>query len=304
MILIVGGSGTLGKMLASRLLDAGHTVRVMTRTPSKVAAGQTEGPDVVKGDLLDHDSLIRACQGADVVVTAAHSILGRGPNASVHVDGAGQCRLIDAARAAGVRRFVYVSVHEPDPAYRQIPFFRIKHRVEQYLRESGLAWTILRPTAFMDLHAHVLIGEPIIKKGKVVLFGRGERPRNFVAASDVAEIAFRALTEPSCVGQTIDIGGPENFSSNEVVRIYERRTGRRAQVTHAPIALPKVMSVLLRPLHPGLSQIMQTAVLAETVNQAFDAGPLSERFDMRLMSLDEWVSRRLEHDRTTEAAPS
>jgi hypothetical protein len=49
---------------------------------------------------------------------------------------------------------------------------------------------------------------------------------------------------------------------------------------------------------------MQTAVLAETVNQAFDAGPLSERFGMRLMSLDEWVSRRLEHDRTAAAAPS
>jgi uncharacterized protein YbjT (DUF2867 family) len=216
----------------------------------------------------------------------------------MHVDGAGQCRLIDTARAVGVRRFVYVSAHESDPAYQRVPFFRIKHRVEHYLRESGLAWTILRPTAFMDLHAHVLIGEPILKKGKVVLFGRGEQPRNFVAASDVAEIAFRALTEPSFVGQTIDIGGPENLSSNEVVRIYERRTGRRAQVTHAPIVLPRVMSVLLRPLHPGLSQIMQTAVLAETVNQTFDAGPLSERFGMRLMTLDEWVSRRLEHDRS------
>jgi len=304
VILIVGGSGTLGKILASRLLGAGHAVRVMSRTPSKVAAVRAEGADVVKGDLLDPDSLVRACQGADVVVTAAHSILGRGPNASAHVDGAGQCRLIDAAKAGGVRRFVYVSVHEPDPAYRRVPFFRIKHGVEQYLHKSGLAWTILRPTAFMDLHAHVLIGEPIIKKGKVVLFGRGSQPRNFVAASDVAEIAFHSLTEPSFVGQTIDIGGPENLSSNEVVRIYEHRTGRRAQVTHAPIVLPRVMSVLLRPLHPGLSQIMQTAVLAETVNQAFDAGPLSERFGMRLMSLDEWVSRRLEHDRTAAAAPS
>ena len=299
MILIVGGSGTLGKMLASRLVGAGHAVRIMTRTPSKVAAGPAEGSDVVKGDLLDPDSLIRACQGADVIVTAAHSILGRGPNASMHVDGAGQCRLIDTARAVGVRRFVYVSAHESDPAYQRVPFFRIKHRVEHYLRESGLAWTILRPTAFMDLHAHVLIGEPILKKGKVVLFGRGEQPRNFVAASDVAEIAFRSLTEPSFAGQTIDIGGPEILSSNEVVRVYERRTGRRAQVTHAPIALPRVMSALLRPVHPGLSQIMQTAVLAETVNQAFDAGPLSERFGMRLMSLDEWVARRLEHDQTS-----
>ncbi|HEV8449494.1 MAG TPA: SDR family oxidoreductase [Gemmatimonadaceae bacterium] len=293
MILIVGGSGTLGQMLATRLLNAGYDVRVMSRTPNKVAALRAEGADVVSGDLLDSDSLVRACQGADAVVSAAHSILGRGRHASVHVDGAGQCRLIDAAKAAGVRRFVYVSVHEPDRAFRRIPFFRIKHDVEQYLVKSGLAWTILRPTAFMDLHAHVLIGEPLIKKGKVVLFGRGERPRNFVAASDVAEIAFRSLTESSFVGQTVDIGGPENLSSHDVVRIYERRVGRRARVTHAPIAVPRVMSVLLRPFHPGLSQIMQTAVLTETVNQSFDAGPLAERLGMRLMTLDEWVSRRL-----------
>ena len=300
MILIVGGSGTLGHLLAVRLLAAGQPVRIMSRTPSKVAILRAEGADVVEGDLLDRDSLRRACVGVDAVVAAAHSIMGRGASASVHVDGAGHCRLIDAAKAAGATRFVYVSVHEADPAYRRVPFFRIKRDVEQYLQASGLTYTILRPTAFMELHAHVLIGEPIMGKGKVVLFGSGDRPRNFVAASDVAHVAFLSLTDPSLAGEAIDIGGPENLSNNDVVRLYERRRGRPARVVHAPLFVPRVMSVLLRPFHPGLSQIMQSAVLAETVNQAFDARPLADRFGMKLMTLDEWVTRRGEHDRMAD----
>ena len=300
MILIVGGSGTLGHILAVKLLGAGHPVRIMSRTPTKVAVLRAEGAEVVEGDLLDRDSLQRACEGVDAVAAAAHSIMGRGASASVHVDGAGHCRLIDAAKAAGADRFVYVSVYEADPAYRRVPFFRIKHDVEQYLKASGLTYTILRPTAFMDLHAHVLIGEPILKRGKVVLFGRGERPRNFVAASDVAHIAFLSLTDPSLAHEVIDIGGPENLSSNDVVRLYDRRAARAAKVVHAPLFVPRIMSVLLRPFHPGLSQIMQSAVLAETVNQAFDARPLASRFGMQLMTLNEWVTRRLEHDRMAD----
>lgn len=300
MILIVGGSGTLGHLLAVKLLAAGQPVQIMSRTPSNVGVLRAEGAEVVEGDLLDRDSLQRACEGVVTVVAAAHSIMGRGANASVHVDGAGHCRLIDAAKAAGVDRFVYVSVHEADPAYRRVPFFRIKHDVEQYLKASGLAYTILRPTAFMDLHAHVLIGKAILDKGKVVLFGHGDRPRNFVAASDVAQVAFLVVGDPSLANQTIDIGGPENLSNNDVVRLYERRRGSPARVVHAPLFVPRVMSVLLRPFHPGLSQIMQSAVLAETVNQAFDARPLAARFGMQLMPLDEWVTRRGEHDRMAD----
>ncbi|MEZ4594862.1 MAG: NmrA family NAD(P)-binding protein [Chloroflexota bacterium] len=90
--------------------------------------------------------------------------------------------LINAAQEAGVKHFVYTS------AFAAAPYAPIRvlpdqvHEVEQYLQHSGLAHTILRPTAFMESHAHMLIGQPILEKGKVTLFGRRENPRNFVAA--------------------------------------------------------------------------------------------------------------------------
>ncbi|KAA3659096.1 MAG: SDR family NAD(P)-dependent oxidoreductase [Chloroflexi bacterium] len=183
MILVIGGSGALGSSVVQRLLQQGRAVRVMTRTSEKVQALQQAGVDVVRGDLTDKASLQRACAGVEKVVASAHSVFGRGQEASKFVDLQGHKDLIDVARAAGVQRFVYISAVGAEPN-SSVPFSRIKYQIEQYLRGSSLEFVILRATAFMESHAHMLIGQPIIEKGKVSLFGKGNNPRNFVAAVD------------------------------------------------------------------------------------------------------------------------
>lgn len=293
MNLIVGGTGALGSAIARRLLSMGQPVRVMTRTPEKAASLAAEGASVVRGDLLDSASLTSACRGAEVVVAAAHSIFGRGRTASVHVDGRGHRALIDAAVAAGARRFLYTSIYDFGPAFHAIPFFRIKYEVEQRLKASGLGWTILRPTAFMESHAHAFIGEPILRQGRAVLFGRGEQPRNFVAADDVAQVAVLALNDPGLVGQTVDVSGPENPTNMDVVRLYERVAGREAKVTHVPLGVLRVASRVVRPVHPGLSQVILAGILADTMDQRVDARPLQERFGMKVTRLEDWVVHRV-----------
>jgi uncharacterized protein YbjT (DUF2867 family) len=291
MILIVGGSGTLGSLVTTRLLAAGERVRVMSRNPQKAAALKAAGAEVVQGDLLDRRSVVDACAGVDVVVAAAHSILGRGRHASVHVDDAGHRQLIDIAREKRMRHVVYTSVYDHGPAYHAVPFFRIKREVERYLAASGLSHTIVRPTAFMDFHAHVLIGKPVLAKGKVVRFGRGEQPRNFVAADDVAQFIVLAVRDESLAGETVDVGGPENLTHLDVVRLYERIGGRPAKVTRVPIGVARTVSRLVRRAHPGLSQILQASVLAEERAERFDARPLIARFPITLTRLADWVTR-------------
>ena len=171
MILIVGATGVLGSATTRRLLIAGHPVRAMTRTPAKAAELGQLGAEIVQGDLREPDSLRRACEGVDQVLAAAHSLLGRGREASKYVDDAGHKQLIDIAKAAGVQHFVYPSVNGASPD-QPVPFARIKYDVEQYLQRSGLSYTILRPTAFMEWHAHIFIGQPILEQGQVTLFGR------------------------------------------------------------------------------------------------------------------------------------
>lgn len=106
MILIVGGTGNLGQIIARRLLLAGEAVRVMTRNPGSAATLADAGAEIMQGDLRDTISLTRACEGATAVIAAANAILGRGKMASVHVDDRGNKNLVDAAVNAGVQQFV------------------------------------------------------------------------------------------------------------------------------------------------------------------------------------------------------
>ena len=290
--LIVGGPGALGRALALRLLAAGRPVRIMTRNPAGAADLAAAGAAIVRGDLLDRDSLAEACRGVEVVTAAAHSIFGRGVEASVHVDGRGHRDLIDAAVAARARHFVYTSVYDHGPEYRAVPFFRIKYEVEDYLKASPLGYTILRPTAFMETHAHMLIGEPILRNGRTILFGRGNQPRNF-AAADVARIAELAPMDPSLKGQTVDVGGPTNPTSMDVVRLYERASGRTARVTHLPLGLLRLASGLTRPFHPGISQVLRAGVLGDSIDQRFDSRLLERRFSFQSTAIEDWVSRKL-----------
>lgn len=251
MILIVGGTGAMGSAATRLLLQRGRKVRVMTRAPQRATALKKLGAEVVQGDLCDKASLVEACTGVDRVLAAAHSIMGRGNEASSKVDALGHKWLINVAQEAGASHFVYTSAWGAAPTH-PAHFFRIKLEVEQYLQHSGLAHTILRPTAFIESHAHMLIGQPILETGKVTLFGRGENPRNFVAAADVAQFAVLALTTPQMIGATIDIGGPDNWTNMEVARLYERLAGKRAKISHVPLGVLRVMAAVIRPFHPGL----------------------------------------------------
>ena len=111
MILIVTGNSNLGSAVARRLLAEGHPVRALVRSPEKGAALRRLGAEIVVGDLREPASLSRACQGAEQVVAAAHSMLGRGPDAAEFVDLQGHKDLIDEARGAGVEHFVYTSIY-------------------------------------------------------------------------------------------------------------------------------------------------------------------------------------------------
>jgi uncharacterized protein YbjT (DUF2867 family) len=294
MILVVGGSGALGSALTRRLLATGARVRVMTRRPEAVGTLRAEGAEVVAGDLLDRASLLRACAGVEAVVASAHAMLGRGRQSSVHVDLTGHQHLVDAARLQRVGHFVYTSVYDFGPAFQAVPFFRIKLEIEEYVRASGLACTIVRPTAFMEMHAHALIGAPILANRRVVLFGRGLQPRNFVAADDVARCMVRVLHDAAFAGGVLDVGGPDNLSNLDVIRIYERLTGRRARVTHLPLSALRVASVLTRPFYSGLSQVLQAGVLGDVIDQRVDASGLEARLGFPLTRVEDWVSARLE----------
>lgn len=266
-------------------------MRVMTRTPERCEDLARQGVELVPGDLLDAASLENACKGVSSVVAAAHSLVGRGKYSSHVVDGAGSERLIAVAKQSGVNRMVYVSVHDAHPEH-PIDFWRTKARVEQVVRTSGLNSVILRPTAFIDFHAEKLIGEPIRRGKPVVLFGKGSKARNFVAADDVAAFTKGLLERTDLQGETIDVGGPDTLSARDVVSTYEQHLGAKARVVALPLAMARSVSLLSRPLHPGVSRVLQTVIIAETNPPPFDYSAFAARFGVRFRSLREWLAER------------
>jgi uncharacterized protein YbjT (DUF2867 family) len=288
LILVVGASGKLGGEVARRLLALGIPVRAISRNPTRLGPLRDLGAEVLQGDLTDSASLARACLGAEKVLAAAHAFTGAGGNAMLRVDGEGNRALIDAARASGASHFVFTSACTgPDDP---VDFFRVKYDVEQYLRASGLPFTILRPGAFMEDHAE-RIGRPVIEKGWTVVFGRGEGPANYVAARDVAEVATMVLREAPR-NDIVRIGGPENLSAMDVVRTYERVAGRKAKVYHVPERVLRIVARAAGPLLPVVRRIVDAGLFMEAGGQRMDTPDTLARYPVRLTRLEEFVRQR------------
>src|SRR5262245_52841309 len=133
MILVVGASGSLGRETVQQLLAAGQAVRLLARSPGKLADLAQAGAQVVEGDLLAPDTLTRACAGVQCVFAAAHALAGSGRNTSEQVDDVGHRTLIDAAAKVTLQQFVYVSVMGAAPTH-VIDFYRTKYQIEAYLK--------------------------------------------------------------------------------------------------------------------------------------------------------------------------
>jgi uncharacterized protein YbjT (DUF2867 family) len=293
-VLVVGATGVLGRHVIEKLRALGVPVRALVRDPARAADLAAPGVELVAGDLIDAASLARACAGADRVLAAAHSLLGRGRHASQYVDDAGHRALIAAARNAGVKRFVYTSAHGASPGH-PIDFMRTKHAVEQAVRDSGLDAVILRPTAFMEHHVHNFNGKTVLDKGKAQLIGPGTKPRNFVSAADVAELAVRALLQDPPPFRTLAIGGPGHHGNAEVAAMYARAAGIEPRASHLPRGVAGVLSVVARPFHPGVARLLKLMSLPDDAfDETFDgAAALEREHGVRLTTVEDFVRERV-----------
>jgi uncharacterized protein YbjT (DUF2867 family) len=304
MILVVGASGVLGQKVVRLLLAEGHRVRAMTRDRRNALNLESQGAEVCVADLVDHPSLARACQGVSHVVAAAHAFMGRGRYNSRAVDDQGHKALIDAARGAGVHRFAYVSAMGAAPDHA-IDFYRTKYDVERYLERSGLEHVIVRPSAFMEWHAHKFNGANILKTGRTTLIGSGRKPRNFVAASDVAWIVARTLTAEATTQRIMAVGGPGNFSNEEVARLYARVAGIDPKIRYLPRAIAAGLAVAARPFHPGVARVLRLSSLPDDAfSETFDAEELVREYRLNLTTLEDFVREQVKRWRADAHAAS
>ncbi|GII27684.1 SDR family oxidoreductase [Planotetraspora mira] len=225
-ILVTGGTGTLGVHVVGRLLEAGHLVRVLTRSP------RLDTPyTVVAGDLTSGAGVDEAVAGADTIMHLATDPMVMG------ADLEGTRRLVEAARRAGTAHLVFISIVGVD----RNPYFyyRAKHAAERVIEASGLPYTILRTTQFHDLVLYVtrkLARRPVMP----VPMGWRFQP------IDTGEVGERmtALAAGGAAGRVPDMGGPEIFTFRELMNRYLAAAGWRR--TLVPVPIPGRISAAFR----------------------------------------------------------
>jgi len=230
MYLMVGGTGMvgLGGEICRLLRSSGRQTRALVRPSSD--ARRTEnlrkiGVQLIQGDLRDRQSLKRACLGVRCVISTASMLVSRQPGDTVEsVDGDGHKVLIDVAKASGVESFLYTSVS--GRIDRDFPFRNAKRDVEGHLKASGLSYTILRPTFYMEVWLSQMGGFDY-PNARATIYGEGRNRISWLSFYDVARFALMCVDSASAKNATFEVGGPDALSPIEVVKIFEELSGRR-----------------------------------------------------------------------------
>ena len=258
--LVAGAAGSLGRQVVREAARRGHRVRALihrTQLPEDLAAVVTE---YHRGDALDPSQLKSVCDGVDVVFSClGASVLpsfakGRRPYTSV--DTPANRNLIDAARGAGVQKFVYVGVLSDGLGH--LDYVRAHEQVVAALATSGLDYVVVRPTGFFSAFGEFL---PMAARGPVPLVGDGSAKTNPIHDADLASVCLDAVEGQE---REIEVGGPETLTRREIVEQAFRALGKRVRVLPMPPAVVRLAALLMRPINPRVSHFLAFVVAVST----------------------------------------
>jgi uncharacterized protein YbjT (DUF2867 family) len=290
MNLIIGATGMVGSEICRLLIAKGKPARAMVREtsdPVKVNNLKELGIQMVHGDLRNSSTFEPALQGVSTVITTASSIpfsYVPGENDLETVDREGMKNLIDAAVEAGVQHFIYTSLSGNIDL--DIPLRNARRAVEKHLQESGMTYTILRPGYFMEVWLTAAVGfDGVI--GKVQLCGNGTKPVSYISYKDVARFAVECLENPAAQNAVLELGGPEQLSQLEAVKLFEKVSGRKFEIQTIPKEMLELqMNSASDPMQKSFSGLMLT--LAD--GDAMDMQAVLAAFPLKLTTVKEYAT--------------
>ena len=292
MILIVGSTGFLGNDICRRLIEGGKSVQAFVRRtsdPSKIERLKTMGAEIVYGDLRDRASLDAACAGVDAVISTATTTASRQPGDSIEAtDRDGQLSLVEAAKKARVSRFIYVSYSRNiDSNGEPSPLTAAKRNVEDAVCASGMAFTILRPSCFMEVWLSPALGFDF-PNGKATLYGSGQSKVSWISLGDVAEFAVQSLDNPAAQNAMLELGGPEALSPLAAVKIFEDVSGKQFELSYVPVtALQAQQAAATDSLQQSFSALMLSIAAGDSIEMR----DVLQQFPIQLTSVKGYAVR-------------
>jgi NADH dehydrogenase len=294
-VLVTGGTGFVGPAVVRALLAAGQEVRVLEREPGRAAAAGLTGVEAVTGDMTEADSLRRAVEGVEAVVHLVAIIAGK-PEEFERVMEQGTRDLVDAAKEAGVRRFVLMSaLGVTEETKDLVPYYRAKWELERIVQASGLEYVIFRPSfVFGPGGAALQQFRKIAKLAPVTpIVGPGTQRLQPIWIEDVGAYFAAGVARPEAANRTFEIGGPDVVTWNEFWDRLKRALGIRRPSIHLPFGLMRVQAVVLERLpRPPVTrdQLKMLAAGDSVVTTDYAV----ETFGLTLVPLDEQLRRSVE----------
>jgi uncharacterized protein YbjT (DUF2867 family) len=236
MILITGSTGFIGRHLVKRLMSEGRLVRCLVSPEMDPSWDAPRQPEVVHGTLADEEILFQAVTGVHTIIHLASAQWWGNQRDLERIELYGTRNLLEAARAARVGRVVVLSHLGATPA-SAYPLMRIKGAMEEIIRSSGLAYTIIRPglvfgedDAFYNHIAMALAMNPFF----LLMPGRGEVVLHPIYIDDLVAVMSQTLEHLDTVDRSIEVGGPEYITLYDLLRTIMRVTGRERPIISVP----------------------------------------------------------------------
>ncbi len=284
MILITGGTGFIGRHLVARLATGGERVRIAARGERK--ADLPEGVEQARADVVSGEGLPEAMAGVEKVVNLVGVITEKGSQGFDAVIRGGTAGIVDEAERAGVKKLVYVSAigAAPDPKF---PYWHAKWQAEQAVTASRLNYTILRPSLvfgpeddFFNRLARLIRRVPVVP-----VAGDGKTRFQPIWVEDVVSCIVASLGEGTHDRETLEIGGPEYFTYDEIIDLIGETLGGRKRKAHLPLWLMRPAARVMQSLLPNppvttdqLAMLSKDNVTElDAVRRAFGFAPRSPR---------------------------
>jgi NADH dehydrogenase len=303
-VLVTGATGFVGRSVVAQLLEAGNRVTALARDPARASGLFGDGVAVLRGDVLDSDSLAAACTGVDAIIHLAAVIRESGHAQTfsrVNVDGTRN--VLNAAAASGVGRVMYASTvgAVDDP---HLHYMRSRWLAERLVQDSGIPFSILRfSVAFGEGDEFINPLAAMVKALPIApVPGDGSARFQPIAVGDAARCLVTALYLDRALGATYDLGGPQYITYHDLMKLAGEAVGSRALLLNTPMPIMKAMvrimeRVMKRP--PATSEQLKMLDLdsvaeLDSVSRAFGFEPISMQGNLgyvRKMSL--WDAIRI-----------
>jgi uncharacterized protein YbjT (DUF2867 family) len=293
-VFVTGATGFVGPAVANAIVDAGHEVRVLERKPGSWRESGIRCQEAVQGDVTDPEGLRRGVEGVNVVVHLV-AIRQGSPEQFERVMIGGTRNLIEAAKQAGVRRFVLMSaLGTTEETKDLVPYFNAKWTQEQDVKASGLDYVIFRPSFVFGRDGGIL---PTFRKLARLapvtgIIGSGEQRIQPIWIDDVGAYFAAAIDKPDAANQTFEVGGPDVVTWNEFWRRLRATLGiRRRPTMHLPTRLMRIPATVTERLPGNIPLTRDLLTMLEAGDNVVSNDDAVRTFELPLVPLDEQLRR-------------